>query len=438
MLNFWKTIQSKKNPTSSANINNTGLNISSDGLLPLKDFEYGESDLYALEKCRLSLNFGEALVLENSALLSMFRQFLDHRNSLSLYHLYMALLGRTDIEDELLRTNLLRNISVHRINFPDLLIAKINNHSKHIDIGDLKEVTDKVYAILQEYWNSFVQTDMFCKYQVDVLTGGQVTLGDILLCDGLLSYFMEFLDSEGCRSIVEFWLAATNFKSCVEQLKSTSVNYEQAQSDAICIYEKYLSLQATCSLGFTDQVRITVEESICPADIQGQTVTTISQCFRSAVLVVLAFLRHRCLMPFLSSQHYVRYLSELIKAGNSYQSLSQDNESSSSSVSEYSTNSKRSMSSLLPYSASTDSLWRKRQQSGLSFGRVDEYGRFERNIEPDPDKNKESGIRRMMKKFVNKEGVKMQEDMAWQVAEMIIKDVTSVTMANNDEDFGAE
>jgi len=44
----------------------------------------------------------------------------------------------------------------------------------------------------------------------------------------------------------------------------------------------------------------------------------------------------------------------------------------------------------------------------------------------------------MMKKFVNKEGVKMQEDMAWQVAEMIIKDVTSVTMANNDEDFGAE
>jgi len=62
----------------------------------------------------------------------------------------MALLGRTDIEAELLRTNLLKNISVHRINFPDQLIAKINNQSKDIDIGDLKEVTDKVYAILQE------------------------------------------------------------------------------------------------------------------------------------------------------------------------------------------------------------------------------------------------------------------------------------------------
>lgn len=62
----------------------------------------------------------------------------------------MALLGRTDIEDESLRKNLLKNISVHRIHFPDQLIANINNLSKHIDIGDLKEVADKVYTILQE------------------------------------------------------------------------------------------------------------------------------------------------------------------------------------------------------------------------------------------------------------------------------------------------
>lgn len=99
----------------------------------------------------MSLHFGEALVLNNSTLLSMFRQFLDHRNSLSLYHLYMALVGRTDIEDDLLRQNVLRNISVHRIQFSDQLIAKINTHSEHIDISDLKEVTDKVYVILQEY-----------------------------------------------------------------------------------------------------------------------------------------------------------------------------------------------------------------------------------------------------------------------------------------------
>lgn len=32
----------------------------------------------------------------------------------------------------------------------------------------------------------------------------------------------------------------------------------------------------------------------------------------------------------------------------------------------------------------------------------------------------------------------MQEDMAWQVAEMIVKGVTSVTMANNEEDYSTE
>lgn len=44
----------------------------------------------------------------------------------------------------------------------------------------------------------------------------------------------------------------------------------------------------------------------------------------------------------------------------------------------------------------------------------------------------------MMKKFVNKDGVKMQEDMAWQVAEMIVKGITNVTLANNDEGYDAE
>lgn len=63
----------------------------------------------------------------------------------------MALLGHTEIEDELLRQNVLKTISIHRVHFSDKLIARINIHSKNMDIGDLKEVTDKVCIILQEY-----------------------------------------------------------------------------------------------------------------------------------------------------------------------------------------------------------------------------------------------------------------------------------------------
>jgi hypothetical protein len=89
-------------------------------------------------------------MLDSSALLSMFRQFLDHRNLLPLYHLYMALLGRSDIEDEVLRQNVLRNILIHRIHFSDKLISKISTQSEHIDINDFKEVTDKFHIILHE------------------------------------------------------------------------------------------------------------------------------------------------------------------------------------------------------------------------------------------------------------------------------------------------
>lgn len=46
MLNFWKTIQSKKSPTLSTNLNNVGLSLAGDGLVvPLKDFECGESGM---------------------------------------------------------------------------------------------------------------------------------------------------------------------------------------------------------------------------------------------------------------------------------------------------------------------------------------------------------------------------------------------------------
>lgn len=54
MLNFWKTIQSKKSPVLSANTNNVGLSLAGDGLMPLKDFEYDEKGWYL---CILSMNY---------------------------------------------------------------------------------------------------------------------------------------------------------------------------------------------------------------------------------------------------------------------------------------------------------------------------------------------------------------------------------------------
>ncbi|XP_026688106.1 uncharacterized protein LOC103521788 isoform X3 [Diaphorina citri] len=48
---------------------------------------------------------------------------------------------------------------------------------------------------------------------------------------------------------------------------------------------------------------------------------------------------------------------------------------------------------------------------GLSFGRIDELGRFETDVCPEPNK-KESTISKVMKRFTTKE-TKGEEEMAW-------------------------
>ncbi|KAI5721172.1 hypothetical protein M8J77_017147 [Diaphorina citri] len=70
---------------------------------------------------------------------------------------------------------------------------------------------------------------------------------------------------------------------------------------------------------------------------------------------------------------------------------------------------------------------------GLSFGRIDELGRFETDVCPEPNK-KESTISKVMKRLTTKE-TKEEEEMAWRVAEKIVRTVTSLTLG---EGGGAE
>lgn len=64
---------------------------------------------------------------------------------------------------------------------------------------------------------------------------------------------------------------------------------------------------------------------------------------------------------------------------------------------------------------------------------VDHLGRVTIDFEPEPDKRRESRISKAVKKLVSWEEDKNQEDMAWKVAERIVKDVCSVTMADSDK-----
>lgn len=110
-----------------------------------------------------------------------------------------------------------------------------------------------------------------------------------------------------------------------------------------------------------------------------------------------------------------------------------------------------------------DLLWhRQNSTSKLSFGRVDAYGRYERDFEmptnnhfiptsrsfqlqndlidiENPqsifDQSKwnstQNKLKNVVRKFVHlPEEDTVQQEIAWQVAELIVKDVTSITLQN--------
>uniref|UniRef100_A0A1I8NQI9 RGS domain-containing protein n=1 Tax=Stomoxys calcitrans TaxID=35570 RepID=A0A1I8NQI9_STOCA len=90
-----------------------------------------------------------------------------------------------------------------------------------------------------------------------------------------------------------------------------------------------------------------------------------------------------------------------------------------------------------------DLLWHRSNSNNLKFGRVNSLGRYERDfISPSDALHKTANtssnwslslkgtkLKNAMRKLVNLREDNVQEEIAWQVAEMIVKDVTSVTMA---------
>ena len=114
----------------------------------------------------------------------------------------------------------------------------------------------------KEYFREFVLSECYAKYQVDVLTSAPVQMSDILYNDALLFHFMEFMEGEGDRDLLEFWITANNFRenSCSSSSSNSngsshdnggqsSSSEDLLQSDALIIYERFVSMQASSPLG---------------------------------------------------------------------------------------------------------------------------------------------------------------------------------------------
>ncbi|XP_034192741.2 A-kinase anchoring protein pkaap isoform X1 [Osmia lignaria lignaria] len=313
----------------------------------------------------------------------------------------------------------------------------------------LSSVQTIVYQLLEnEHINDFLRSEFHCKHQIDVLTSGNVQLADILYNETAFFYFMEFMEIENKRELLDFWMSAISYKQNLLE-KKDAADPEEAQSDALIIYDKYFSLQATMPLGFSDKIRFQVEQNICREDGEGPQ----PDCFDKPCKIVYNFLNKHYLPTFLSSQLYYKYLSELITTIQSspcsslHPRLKRAGSDCSSEVSSVSismqstlqagnegnkfmknkTNITGGMNIDTRQLYDPDSLW-KRNKYSLSVGYIDDLGRFVTEIEPDPQRKYESRLTRAVKRLVNMEQDKAKEELAWKIAEMIVREITSLTL----------
>lgn len=313
--------------------------------------------------------------------------------------------------------------------------------------GNLKEtcftpLQNIIFSQIEnQCFNEFMCSSYYIKAQIDILTNDSLNLNDILFNETILFYFTEYLEQESCTVLLEFLMAIIHFRDNLSS--DCQPNSEQTQADAIVIYDKYFSLQATNPLGLPTDIRLKIESEICRED------GPLCTCFDLPYRIVFKTLTQYVKTFFESEVHY-KYISEMVHSVN--QMWNSNHKSHSDCSSEYSVGTQNTLLAMgdpvfrkkkrnlsVPdmtidsnqlYNA--DSLWQRNRQDGLNLGRVNSLGRFESKFEPDPDKKDKSVLKKMVSRFVPSNTSKVEEEMAWQIAHMIVKDVTDLTMAPPD------
>ncbi|KAH8281926.1 hypothetical protein KR054_004176, partial [Drosophila jambulina] len=338
--------------------------------------------------------------------------------------------------------------------------------SKPIPASCFDEAREFVLEQLErDHVLGFLQSGYYSTYCLELVEGGSINIYDVLYSELALFYFTEYLEQRQERECLEFWITGINFRKSF----ACGEDDEAAQSDAMIIYDRYFSLQSECRLWMSQKLRLRVEQAICAPGEQWQA-------FDLALLVTAKYLEQKYFADFLKSHIFDNYVNELkVKRDNSANSHTNLLQHKPQSLRGKATNVQRhrkalSMSDCTHISqhntllASMDTLPSKATQSGnlnidarqltnpqllwqrpvvgtLKFGFVNSLGRYERDFEAvdavtlksQPWSLSVSGskIKNAMRKLVNLPEDNVQEEIAWQVAEMIVKDVTSVTLSGS-------
>ncbi|KAI5696943.1 hypothetical protein M8J75_002634 [Diaphorina citri] len=193
---------------------------------PLSNFVFKEKYGYRLEQSHFQLDLKQAL--KNDLAVKYFSQFVQIKGFYNVYKLLRLIESIMTTCD----TNESENRDKKNLGL-ECDISEVWNLCKEEESQGRLNIPDSLHREI--LWADFLKSECYCKYQVEILTSDHVTLADILFHPTGMSYFMEYLEEEHCHTVLEFWLAVTNFERLLLDASNTQ---EESQNDAIIIYDK--------------------------------------------------------------------------------------------------------------------------------------------------------------------------------------------------------
>jgi A-kinase anchor protein 10 len=158
------------------------------------------------------------------------------------------------------------------------------------------------HALETHTFQPFLRSEEYNRFLLSVLTAEDITLDDIAFNDTTFMVFMENLEREGASLLLQFWLAASNFRSQIEQGDSQP-SLLQEDADVIC--RRFFQADSPQALSIDPFTR---DETIHLV----QSAATVGHvCFLRPEHLVFVALQKFFVPNFLHSDIYYKFLNGL-------------------------------------------------------------------------------------------------------------------------------
>ncbi|PAV87805.1 hypothetical protein WR25_11869 isoform D [Diploscapter pachys] len=404
------------------------------------------------------------ILLADASALAFFIQFLESQDKLNLIKFWMhvegfkasmntiaddanvAALNSAIVDARNIYNKYIEEESTGSISVPKRIrqkifeeIVEVNPIEKSVLSSCFDDAQDFIRQMFEHrYFSEFQNSVYYKKHELEVLSQG-CSLYDILCVQSLMLIFVEFMETNREDSnMLQFLIACDSFENDIQTKEDN-----EALEDAMAIYDKYFSMQATSPIEIGAPLRVELESDICTEDGRPK-----ENAFHTCKRICINRLQDKYLRKFVASESYLRYILDLRTSIENTIDLPRPNGMRTRSGSDVPSSSDSSFTTTFhahqnllegktspSVASSTNSTPRRsirtpRTPKSSNLAEIDDLGRY-RPLYDDSlaqDGPTPSKLKLKLRKYLEKSAVK-EEEVAEEVARSIIADMHNMVEA---------